>query len=83
LIFHLLPVVITTFISIIISSTSLTNRFAVRSSALQAEWSPKDGSKWEEKDYETELKKLEQEAEQRLDAKIAEMMSKIEATGAK
>jgi hypothetical protein len=58
-------------------------RFAVRPTSLQAEWSPKDGSKWEEKNYEVELKKLEQEAEERLDAKIAEMMSKIETTGTK
>lgn len=48
---------------------------------MSAEWAPSDG-KWEEKDYESELKKLEKEAEERLDAKIAEMMAKIETTGA-
>ena len=37
---------------------------------------------WKETDYEAELKKLEKEAEERLDAKIEEMMTKIEATGA-
>ena len=52
-----------------------------RTTSLSAEWVPKDG-KWEEKDYETELKKLEKEAEERLDTMIAEMMSKIETTGA-
>jgi hypothetical protein len=36
---------------------------------------------WEESDFEGEIKKLETEAEQRLDAKVAEMKSKIEATG--
>ena len=35
-----------------------------------------------DKDYEKELAKLEKEAEERLDAKIAEMMAKIETTGA-
>jgi hypothetical protein len=59
-------------------------RFAVPSSALRAEtaWAPKDASAWKETDYEAELKKLEKEAEDRLDAKIEEMMTKIEATGA-
>lgn len=52
-----------------------------RTSALSAEWAPKEG-KWEEKDFESELKKLEKEAEERLDAKIADMMAKIETTGA-
>lgn len=46
-----------------------------------AEWAPADG-KWEEKDYEAELSKLEKEAEDRLDAKIAELMTKVETTGA-
>ena len=59
-------------------------RFAVRpTAALSAEWAPADGTKWEQKDYESELKKLEKEAEDRLDAKIADMMSKIETTGSK
>ena len=52
-----------------------------RTVASSAEWVPKEG-KWDEKDYEAELQKLEKEAEERLDAKIAEMMSKIETTGA-
>jgi RecB family endonuclease NucS len=57
----------------------------IRQTALAAEpvkWSPPEGSKWEEKDYELELKKLEKEAEERLDKKIDELMSKIETTGA-
>jgi hypothetical protein len=59
-------------------------RFAMPASALRAEasWSPKDAAAWKETDYESELKKLEKEAEERLDAKIEEMMTKIEATGA-
>jgi hypothetical protein len=36
----------------------------------------------EEKDWEAEFKKMEKEAEERLDAKVAEMMSNIEKTGA-
>jgi hypothetical protein len=57
------------------SSSSAT---AVRAEA----WSPKGGEAWKDADYETELKKLEKEAEERLDAKIEEMMAKIETTGA-
>ena len=34
-----------------------------------------------ERDFEGEIKKLEEEAEKRLDDKIEEMMSKIEKTG--
>lgn len=49
--------------------------------AAEAEWKPE--ADWKETDYEGELKQLEKEAEERLDAKIAEMMSKIEATGSK
>lgn len=46
---------------------------------MAAEWKP-DGE-WKEQDFEGEIKKLEAEAEERLDAKIAEMMSTIENTG--
>eukprot|EP00977_Amphora_coffeiformis_P029308 scaffold39887_cov229-Amphora_coffeaeformis.AAC.10 len=53
-----------------------------RTTSLAAEWKPADGE-WKEKDYEKELAKLEKEAEERLDAKIAEMMAKIETTGQK
>ena len=49
-------------------------------SQLKAEWAPKEG-KWEEKDYEGQLKKLETEAEERLDDKIADMMRNIENVG--
>ena len=52
------------------------------STALKAEWEPPAGEKWEEKDYEAEIAKMEKEAEERLDAKIAEMMAKVETTGA-
>jgi RecB family endonuclease NucS len=65
----------------------LSHRFEViRQTALAAEplkWSPPEGSKWDEKDYEVELKKLENEAEERLDKKIDELMKKIDTTGAK
>ncbi|CAB9516642.1 expressed unknown protein [Seminavis robusta] len=50
------------------------------STSLSAEWKPADG-KWEETDFESELKKLEKEAEERLDSKISDMMSKVETTG--
>jgi hypothetical protein len=54
-------------------------RFGItHATALQAE---KD-TKWEAKDYEGELAKLENEAEERLDAKISDMKSKVEKTGA-
>jgi hypothetical protein len=39
--------------------------------------------KWEDKDYEGELKKLEKDAEKRLDEKISELMSKVATTGSK
>jgi hypothetical protein len=35
----------------------------------------------EEKDWEAEFKKMEKEAEERLDVKVAEMMANIEKTG--
>ena len=35
-----------------------------------------------EKDWEAEFKKMEKEAEERLEAKVEEMMSNIEKTGA-
>ena len=50
--------------------------------SLNAEaWAPADGSKWVETDFEADIKKLESEAEERMDAKIDELMSKIESTG--
>lgn len=39
-------------------------------------------SEWKETDFEGDLKKLEKEAEERLDAKISEMMGAVEKTGA-
>jgi hypothetical protein len=61
-------------------------RFGVaRQIALSAEpaWAPPADAKWEEKDFEGEIQKLEKEADERMDAKIAEMMSKIDSTGLK
>ena len=59
-------------------------RFGVARSqtSLSAEdWKPTGGEKWVEQDFETELKKLEKETEKRLDAKISEMVAKVESTG--
>mmetsp|Transcript_11399 Transcript_11399/g.13789 ORF Transcript_11399/g.13789 Transcript_11399/m.13789 type:complete len:80 (-) Transcript_11399:302-541(-) len=53
------------------------------STALKAEWSPPEGAKWVEKDFEGELNKLEKEAEDRLDAKISELTGNIASTGTK
>lgn len=55
--------------------------FGVRATALSAEWQPAEGMKWEEKDFEAEIKKLEKEAESRLDAKIKELEANIEKVG--
>jgi hypothetical protein len=69
----------------LIISLDFNCRFEViRQTAIAAEpkWAPSDGAKWDEKDYEKELKKLEKEAEDRLDKKIDELMKKIETTGA-
>lgn len=50
--------------------------------SLAAEkWTPPAGEQWKETDYEAELKKLEKEAEDRMDSKIDELMSKIETVG--
>lgn len=51
------------------------------SSQLNAEWKPKDGEKWDEKDFEAQIKKLEAEAEERLDAKIDEMKRSVDTVG--
>jgi hypothetical protein len=61
-------------------------RFGViRQTALAAEpkWAPPADAKWEETDFASELTKLEEEAEKRMDAKVAELMTKIDKTGAK
>eukprot|EP00522_Entomoneis_paludosa_P018964 CAMPEP_0172446686 /NCGR_PEP_ID=MMETSP1065-20121228/6240_1 /TAXON_ID=265537 /ORGANISM="Amphiprora paludosa, Strain CCMP125" /LENGTH=79 /DNA_ID=CAMNT_0013197875 /DNA_START=51 /DNA_END=290 /DNA_ORIENTATION=+ len=63
------------------SAFAPASRFGVSKTALAAEWAPPAGEKWEEKNYETEIQKLEAEAEERLDAKIAEMMSKVDTVG--
>jgi len=49
--------------------------------ALSAEWQPADGSKWVEKDFEKDIQKLEKEAEERLDKKIAELKENIATVG--
>lgn len=54
--------------------------FCVRT-ALSAEWQPADGSKWVEKDFEKDIQKLEKEAEERLDKKIAELKENIATVG--
>ena len=45
--------------------------------ALNAEWE-KD---WQETNFEADLDKLQKEAEERLDAKITELMGKVEKVG--
>ena len=72
----LLTVSLSHSLSLIFNST-----FGVRSSALSAEWEPTDGSKWVENDFETDIKKLEKEAEERLESKIEELKSNIETVG--
>ena len=71
------------FFSLSFFNTPQHYRFGVRTSSLAADatWSPPDGQMWTESDYEAQLKKLESEAEERMDAKINELMSKIESTG--
>lgn len=49
--------------------------------ALSAEWTPPAGSKWVEKDFEKDIQKLEKEAEERLDKKIAELKDNIATVG--
>jgi len=49
--------------------------------AAEPAWAPP--SEWKEQDFEADLKKLEKEAEERMEGKIAEMMAKIDTTGQK
>jgi hypothetical protein len=54
--------------------------------SLRAEpetWTPPEGAKWDTTDYNAEFKKLEEEAKNRLDEKISELMSNIENVGKK
>ena len=53
-----------------------------RVSALNAEdWTAPEGSKWVEKDFEADIKKLEKEAEERLDDKIAQLKGNVASVG--
>lgn len=46
------------------------------------DWKPAEGlDKWEEPDFESDIAKLEKEAEERLDAKIAELQGNIDSVG--
>ena len=49
----------------------------VSKTSLNAEWE----KEWKEIDFEGDLSKLQKEAEQRLDDKIAELVSNIEKAG--
>lgn len=49
----------------------------VSKTSLNAEWE----KNWKEIDFEGDLSKLQKEAEQRLDDKIAELMTNIEKAG--
>ena len=50
--------------------------------ALSAEeWKPEDGSVWKETNFEADLKKIEKEAEERLDAKIKELEANVASVG--
>lgn len=55
--------------------------FGLTTLKAEAAWSPKDGGKWEETDFEKDLQKLEVESEKRLEEKIRELMFNIEKTG--
>ena len=58
------------------------NRASSRSvslSAETAEWTAP--AEWKEKDFESQIKKLEKEAEERLDTKIDELKRNIASTG--
>jgi cytochrome c556 len=55
--------------------------FGVRTSLNAEAWKPKEGMKWEEKDFESDMKKLEKEATERLDKKIEELKSNIATVG--
>ena len=55
--------------------------FGVRAVSLNAEWAPPGGAKWVEKDFEAEMKKLEKEAADRLDAKIQELETNVMNAG--
>lgn len=65
----------------LVGCTLLHRSFGVRTTTLNAEWAPPSGSKWVEKDFEADIKKLEKEATERLDAKIRELESNVANTG--
>ena len=55
--------------------------FGVRTALAAEEWKPADGAEWKETNFEADIAKLEKEAEERLDAKIAELAGNIETVG--
>ena len=62
--------------------THTNNRASSRSVSLNAEtaeWSAP--AEWKEKDFESQIKKLEKEAEERLDTKIDELKRNVASTG--
>ena len=64
------------------SLTHNNNRASSRSVSLNAEtaeWTAP--AEWKEKDFESQIKKLEKEAEERLDTKIDELKRNIASTG--
>ena len=60
------------------ANARLQNRPFASKTTLNAEWE----KEWKETDFEGDLAKVQKEAEERLDSKIAELMSNIEKTGA-
>ena len=72
------------FFSLSLSSPLLRTLHSAfsRVSALNAEdWTAPEGSKWVEKDFEADIKKLEKEAEERLDDKIAQLKGNVASVG--
>ena len=69
-------------LSNLLPPTLATTRASSRSVSLNAEtaeWTAPP--EWKEKDFEAQIKKLEKEAEERLDTKIDELKRNIASTG--
>mmetsp|Transcript_13146 Transcript_13146/g.15452 ORF Transcript_13146/g.15452 Transcript_13146/m.15452 type:complete len:91 (-) Transcript_13146:311-583(-) len=54
---------------------STHSAFGITALSAEPEWTPPEGSNWEVQDFEGQMNKLEKEAEDRLDSKIAEIKS--------